>query len=220
MKNCPACGTGELNAICEIRTFHPPALNKPLDIQLAASVCKTCGGKVITRDQRAGNLQALAERKVHYGEWLMGEEILRLRKYYGITQLQASEIFGKGKIAFSRYETESSYPDLSLAKMMSLALRDASFMRTLAAEAGVHLPLLEKRLTASFLQTIANSDSVGQKMDTVGGTNVTPLASGNTSNAFFAKLIGIFKPSMAPDSIDIENVAVCAANDERFALAA
>jgi len=165
-------------------------------------------------------LQALAGRKVHYGEWLMGEEILRLRKRYGITQQQASEIFGKGKIAFSRYETETSFPDLSLARMMSLALTDASFMRQLAVIAGVELPLLEKRLTAGFMQALAKMENATPKVDTVSGTTVAAPLAVSTTNAYFAKLLGLMKHSLTPDGVQSSDEIVCAANDERFALAA
>jgi putative zinc finger/helix-turn-helix YgiT family protein len=113
---------------------------------MLTSVCDSCDARVTTREQRAENLTNLAARKRRYGEWLMGEEVLALRRKYGLTQQQASEVFGKGKIAFSRYETESSYPDLAMTRLMRLALDDPGVAKRLADLAGVQLPLLEKRL--------------------------------------------------------------------------
>ncbi len=220
MQNCPVCQTGELVAFDEVRQFNPPSLDTPLEVRLTSSMCSRCQAKVTTGDQRTSNLQALAGRKVHYGEWLMGEEVLKLRKRYGITQQQASEIFGKGKIAFSRYETEASFPDLSLARMMSLALTDASFMRQLAVMAGVELPLLEKRLTAAFTQVLAKMESTGKKVDTVSGTTVAAPLAFSTTSASFAKLLGLMKYSQTPDGTQSNHEIVSAANDERFALAA
>ena len=187
---------------------------------MSFSVCNNCHAKVTTRAQRASNLDALAARKAHYGEWLTGEEVLMLRRRYGITQQQASEIFGKGKIAFSRYETEASYPDLSMARMMKLALADASFMKQLAAQAGMELPLIEKRLTAAFLQTLATAEGVSTNMGTVSDTTVHTPTTASATNAFFAKILGSMKQSLAPDRVQFNSEIVCAANDERFALAA
>jgi putative zinc finger/helix-turn-helix YgiT family protein len=220
MHNCPACQTGELIAQSEVRTFNPPALGKPLEVRFASSVCNNCHAKVTTHEQRACNLLALAERKAFYGEWLMGEEVLKLRKRYGITQQQASEIFGKGKIAFSRYETEASYPDLSLAKLMKLALVDVSVMKRLANQAGVELPLLEKRLIEAFSRTLVSSENPGKKVDTVSGTTVQASVAVDRTNAFFAKLLGFMRHPLATDGVQSKDGIVCAANDERFALAA
>lgn len=220
MQNCPVCQTGELVAIDEVRVFNPPGLDKSLEVRLASSLCSHCQAKVTTRDQRTCNLQALAGRKVHYGEWLMGEEVLKLRKRYGITQQQASEIFGKGKIAFSRYETEASFPDLSLSRMMSLALADASFMRQLAVVARLELPLLEKRLAAGFMQALGKLENAGKKVDTVSGTTIAISLAVSSASAYFAKLLGNKKYSLAADGVQANDELVSAANDERFALAA
>ena len=220
MQLCPACQIGELVAHDDVRIFNPPGLESPLEVRLASSICNNCHAKVTSRNQRACNLQALAERKPHYGEWLMGEEVLKLRKRYGITQQQASEIFGKGKIAFSRYETEASYPDLSLAKLMKLALMDVSVMKRLASQADVELPLLEKRLIEAFSQTLVSSGNTSKKVNTVSGTTVQSSFAVDRTNAFLAKLLGFMSHSLATDGVQSKDGIVCAANDERFALAA
>ncbi|WP_426148773.1 type II TA system antitoxin MqsA family protein [Polaromonas sp. DSR2-3-2] len=220
MQNCPACRNGELISFSEIRTFNPPPAHKPVEVALASSICNHCHTKVTTRDQRACNLVALAGRKTHYGEWLMGEEVLKLRKRYGITQQQASLIFGKSAIAFSRYETENSYPDLTMSRMMALALADANFMKQLSAKAGMVLPLIEKRLTAGFLQALAKKDKFTKKVETSSDTTASAQLALGKCSAFFNKLLEFTKHSMTPSGVHFDDSNVSAANDERFALAA
>jgi transcriptional regulator with XRE-family HTH domain len=87
----------------------------------------------------------LAERKAHYGNLLMGEEILALRMRKGLTQQQASKVFGKVKIAYSRYESEVTYPDESTTLLLKLAMERPDVMKDLADKAGVELPLWTER---------------------------------------------------------------------------
>lgn len=76
----------------------------------------------------------------------MGEEIVALRKRYGLTQQAASRIFGKGKIAFSRYEHEVTYPDMSTTLMLTMAIEKPDSLKWLADKAGVDVALWRERL--------------------------------------------------------------------------
>ncbi len=140
---CPVCRKGHLVAAQRIRVFEPNG--KRVEVPLQTSVCDVCEEATTKASQHKENLRALAARKAHYGKLLMGEEILALRKRYGLTQQQASRIFGKGKIAFSRYESETSYPDESTTLLMTLAIEKADAMKWLADKAGVDLPLWTER---------------------------------------------------------------------------
>ena len=140
---CPACRKGRLMAAQYTRRFE--LKGKPVEVKLQTSECAACGEMTTKASQHRENLRALAERKAHYGNVLMGEEILALRKRYGLTQQQASTIFGKGKIAFSRYESETSYPDESTTRLLTLAIEKAEVMKCLADKAGVDLPLWPER---------------------------------------------------------------------------
>lgn len=220
MEMCPSCGNEKLISRSDARLFHPPGVSEPVLVTMWSSVCSDCGAKVTTSQQRRNNLQALAARKSFYGEWLMGEEIVQLRKKYGITQQQASEIFGKGKVAFSRYETEASFPDLTMSKMMALALRDASVMAQLATMAGVKLPLLEKRLVEMFVRALSTEGSLNKLgVDTPTGTLIGANSSMSGINAFISSLRRSV-PHTHQSGMRMEDDAVSAANDERFALAA
>ena len=140
---CPVCRKGHLEAAERVRVFEPHG--KRVEVQLQTSVCNACGETTTKASQHKENLRLLAERKVHYGDLLMGEEILALRKRYGLTQQQASKVFGKGKIAFSRYESETTYPDESTTLLLKLAMGRPDVMKDLADKAEVELPLWSER---------------------------------------------------------------------------
>ncbi len=142
-RRCPACRQGELQEATWSREFHPHG--ERLSVELLTSVCSECGAQATTGPQHDENILRLRARKTQYDGLLLGEEILSLRRRYGITQQTAAKIFGKGKIAFSRYENETSYPDASTTLLLEMALEKPDVIRRLADKAGVELPLWEAR---------------------------------------------------------------------------
>ncbi|OQC18062.1 type II TA system antitoxin MqsA family protein [Candidatus Skiveiella danica] len=140
---CPACRNGHLHERTSERVFNPHG--KALAVSLLTSICDQCGAEATSASQHDENLRRLAARKAHYGELLMGEEIHALRRRYGLTQQQASRIFGKGKIAFSRYENETTYPDESTTRLLALAIAKPETIKWLADRSGVNVPLWKER---------------------------------------------------------------------------
>ena len=140
---CPACRKGQLHATTRTRVFAPQG--KRVEVLLRTSVCDVCQAEITRPSQHQHNLQALSERKAQYGDVLLGEEIVALRKRYGLTQQQASKIFGKGKIAFSRYENETTYPDDSTRLLLMLAIESPAVLKQLADKAHVSIPLWRER---------------------------------------------------------------------------
>lgn len=147
MKNdlpiCPVCREGHLHLAVRTRAFHPHG--QSVEVELLTSRCDRCGEETTRASQHAQNLQRLEARKEHYGGLLLGEEIRALRKRYGLKQQEASKIFGKGKIAFSRYENEASYPDDSTTLLLQLAIEQPLVLKSLADKAGVEVPLWSER---------------------------------------------------------------------------
>lgn len=142
-KNCPRCRKGRLVPASRMREFAPRG--KRVQVSLQTSRCEGCGQETTSAAQHRANLEALAERKTHYDGLMLGEEILALRARYGLTQQAAAKVFGKGKIAFSRYENERTYPDDSTTLLLRGALEKPEFMRWLADQAGVALPMWKER---------------------------------------------------------------------------
>lgn len=142
-RRCRACKQGNLLPITWHRTFSP--LGEPVTVELLSSKCSHCGAESTSSRQHDENLARLAARKPAYGHLLMGEEIVAFRMKYGLTQRVAAKIFGKGLIAFSRYENEASYPDLSTTKLLKQAMANPELLKALAEEEGVQIPLWEAR---------------------------------------------------------------------------
>lgn len=145
VRRCPACRSEGLQETTYVREFHPRGKAAPICVELLTSVCPSCGAEATSAAQHSENLNRLEARKAQYGGLLLGEEIFSLRRRYGITQQAAAKIFGKGIIAFSRYENETSYPDDSTTLLLTLAIEKPDVIRWLADKAGVELPLWEAR---------------------------------------------------------------------------
>jgi len=149
LRACPSCREGRLHEATRERAFRPHG--KEVVVRLLTSTCDHCGAEATSAAQHQENLHRLAARKAHYGELLMGQEILALRRKYGLTQQQASQIFGKGKIAFSRYESETTYPDESTTRLLTMAIEKPDTLRWLADRVGVEIPLWRERCEDSRL---------------------------------------------------------------------
>jgi len=142
-RRCPACQGAELASATYVREFQPHG--KTVSVVLLTSRCPACGAEFTSAAQHAENLARLKARKEQYEGLLLGEDILALRRHYGITQQQAARLFGKGKIAFSRYENETTYPDAAATLLLKLAIDKLEVVRSLAEYAGVDLPLWDAR---------------------------------------------------------------------------
>lgn len=140
---CPACRQGHLHPATAQREFHPRG--RLVQVEVLTSECDHCGITTIRAAQHDENLQRLAARRRHYGNLLLGEDLVALRLRYGLTQQQACLIFGKSKIAFSRYENEATYPDDSTTLLLRMAIEHPEFLKALADKAGVEIPLWKER---------------------------------------------------------------------------
>ena len=143
MRCCPVCRSTELKTATYLREFRPHG--EVVAVELLTLRCSSCGAESTRSAQHTENLARLKARKAEYGGLLLGEEILALRRRYGITQQHAAKIFGKGKIAFSRYENEVSYPDETTTRLLTLAIEKPEVIRWLANRAAVELPLWDAR---------------------------------------------------------------------------
>lgn len=90
---CPACRKGHLQSITRTEVFRPRGVE--VSVELLASKCDTCDVQTTRASQHEENLRRLAARKQQYGSVLMGEEIVALRKRYGLTQQAAAKILAR-----------------------------------------------------------------------------------------------------------------------------
>lgn len=182
---CPSCRTGQLQIGQRERVFHPHG--QTLVVPLLTSVCDHCGAEATGAAQHSENLRRLAARKDQYGGLLMGEEILALRRRFGLTQQVASRIFGKGKIAFSRYESETTYPDESTTHLLSMAIAKPDALKWLADQAGIEIPLWGERCEDEQRVKVRSITKVYDAAQTGTKHQERYIASGGA-----AKLVGSF----------------------------
>ena len=136
---CRRCRQGQMDSVERIELFHPPT-GRAVEVRLLGARCNHCGKETVLASQVEENLRRRAARQAYYGEYLLGENIFEFRRKWRLTQQDFSKIFGKGIIAFSRYETEKSYPDLSLTRLLKVAMMHPKVFKELADSAGIEIP--------------------------------------------------------------------------------
>jgi putative zinc finger/helix-turn-helix YgiT family protein len=138
---CPACRKSGVEEVVQIREFWPN--KQQVAVETLSTRCTHCSTQFTTGVQHDENLKRLAARREHpaYQGLLLGEDIVQLRMRYGLIQRDAAMVFGTGKIAFSRYENEVTYPGDSLTKLLMLAIEMPAALKLLADKAGVSVPL-------------------------------------------------------------------------------
>lgn len=134
--------------------FRPADLPEVV-VTLLGAKCSHCKKETVLASQMEENIRRRSARKVHYGQHLLGEDIFAFRRKYGLTQQAASRIFGKGIIAFSRYESEKSFPEASAAKLIRTAMRHPAVLKELADESGVEIPLWGARCADERAKKVA-----------------------------------------------------------------
>ena len=132
----------DVEEVTYARTFTPR--KQVVEVSLLTTRCTSCGAEFTTGRQHDENLRRLADRRKHpaYKGLLLGEDIVGFRLRYGLTQRQAAKIFRAGKIAFSRYENEASYPDDRMASLLELAIALPAALKHLADSADGGVPEL------------------------------------------------------------------------------
>ena len=202
---CPACRVGHLHPAERVRVFSPRG--QTIEVQLLTSRCDHCSVETTRAAQQKEYLSRLAARKEHYDGLLLGEDILALRKRYGLTQQDASKIFGKGKIAFSRYENEVTYPDDSTTLLLQLAIENPSVMKSLADKANIELPLWsarcedEQRVKVRPLTKVYDAAQAGPRHQERYVASGSSAALGNNfSKAWSARLVPTRQTLTLPDA--------------------
>ena len=135
-ETCPDCNTGHLTeeAYSEQIRYH----NQTLVVDgLKCWVCDHCEAEIIRADQLRAGDKLIAEAKRQADGLLSGEEIRAIRKSLNLTQKQASELFGGGQNAFSKYERGDVIQSVAMDRLLRLASADAAALRRLQQLAGV-----------------------------------------------------------------------------------
>lgn len=115
---CPACGHSEM--VTEIREETIGYGTQSLTLhKMQGEFCPICGEGVWDTEsyRRYTEGQAALLRAVK-GD--LSADIRRIRKSLKLTQTELANVFGVGKVAFSRYERGETRPPAPLVKLLKL----------------------------------------------------------------------------------------------------
>lgn len=133
---CPDCQVGQLTE--EVYSEQIRYRDQLLLVEgLKCWVCNHCEAEIIRADQLRDGDKLIAEAKRRVDGLLSGEEIRAARKALRLTQKQASELFGGGQNAFSKYERGDVIQSVAMDRLVRLASEDAFVFRKLQELAGV-----------------------------------------------------------------------------------
>jgi len=135
---CPDCHIGTLKLETYSDQFEYRDQQLVVD-GLQCWTCDHCGAEIIRPDQIRHGDRLFADARRRADGLLTGDEIVQIRKALGLTQRQASELFGGGANAFSKYERGEVTQSASMDRLMKLVARFPALLGSLARDAGVEL---------------------------------------------------------------------------------
>ncbi|MCX9553671.1 type II toxin-antitoxin system MqsA family antitoxin, partial [Vibrio cholerae] len=102
MSECKVCKSNAVEALTDYEDISYKG--SVLRIKVEYSLCNACGREFLSKEQIMKNDRVLRDaKKVHDGLF-SSKEIADARIKLGLTQEQASIVFGGGRNAFSKYE--------------------------------------------------------------------------------------------------------------------
>lgn len=133
---CTECGSGTLYpATWESDFRHGDVMLHVTDLECYR--CDTCGADPVFTDQIRRNQLKIADAKRVHDGLLTGAQIRAVRERLGLSQSQASEIFGGGANAFSKYERGDVMQSVAMDRLLKVADFVPGVMDFLRIEAGI-----------------------------------------------------------------------------------
>ena len=123
---CPSCGYAEI--VTRTQDEKLSFGNQSLTLHgMKGEFCPRCNEGIWDEEsyRRYTEAQAALVRAVK-GD--VSADIRRIRKKLKLTQAELSEVFGVGKLAFSRYERGETRPSVPLIKLLKLVERHPELM--------------------------------------------------------------------------------------------
>lgn len=103
-------------------------------VPMSFTVCEGCGYEFVATEQILANDRAVLAAKRNHDGLLTPAEIRAAREALGLTQLQAANIFGGGKNAFSKYERGEVTQSEAMDKLIRLCVKHPKLLGELKAD--------------------------------------------------------------------------------------
>ena len=133
---CPICGHGELTVVTYDDQVQHGGEQLPVR-GLEISACPACGSETTTPAQNRRNIARAVDARRTADGLLSGAEIRRVREVLGITQADASALFGGGQNGFSKYERGEVTQSLAMDRLLRLVAAQPMLLDALCFWAGL-----------------------------------------------------------------------------------
>ncbi len=133
---CSECGVGQLTPSTYSDEFAHNGRSLSVD-GLECYVCSKCGADPVFTDQIRRNQLRIADAKRESDGLLTGAEIRSMRERNNLSQSQASELFGGGANAFSKYERGDVIQSAAMDRLIKVADFIPDVLDFLRVEAGL-----------------------------------------------------------------------------------
>ncbi|WP_440995030.1 type II toxin-antitoxin system MqsA family antitoxin [Arhodomonas sp. SL1] len=134
---CPACGEGRLEPVEGSQRVEHAGVHGTLPLHYA--VCSVCGSEIAREAEARANKRAMIAFRKRAEGLLTGAEMRQARRAMGLTQAQAAELFGGGKVGFSRYENDDIAQSEAMDSLVRICLEQPENLIRLAALKEVRL---------------------------------------------------------------------------------
>ncbi|EDN68476.1 transcriptional regulator protein [Beggiatoa sp. PS] len=134
MTNCKLCKSDNISQFNDQEIISYKGTE--LSVSMEYSICNRCGREFISKQQIINNDARMRDAKRSLDGLMTSSEIYDARKKLGLTQEQASKVFGGGKNAFSKYERSEVSQSVAMDKLIRICLKHPNVFREMLASAG------------------------------------------------------------------------------------
>ena len=119
---CPICEIGTLSKLVHTGEIQYRGRAVQVD-DLEYSLCNKCGADPVLVEQAKRNQVRFSDTKREIDGLLSSADIRKARRYLGLTQHAASNVFGGGLNAFSKYERGEVIQSKAMDKLIRVSCR-------------------------------------------------------------------------------------------------
>lgn len=141
-KRCPICAKGNVER--RVEHMENEYKGQRTMLPLYYVVCDHCKSDFATSVEGRLSRRALLAWHKQIDGLLVGREIAAIRKRYGLTQTQASRLFGVEGVAFSKYENDDVVQSEAMDSLLRRVLSDAQIFAALVVERGMRSELADR----------------------------------------------------------------------------
>ena len=161
INKCDECGSSDFEVRVEPDESKRNGQSYIVDVEY--SVCRQCGDIVVFSEQIKRNDCIVRDAWRKTDGLLTANKIVELRKKLGLTQQDASKVFGGGVNAFSKYERSEVIQSVAMDKLMRSALDVPDMFLWLKKQAGLPISDYDNVIIPLTHQIIKNLQSTSHK---------------------------------------------------------